>query len=660
MSILDSVLDKEHKSTTLMINSRQLAAILFADIAGYTALMQKDEQEALRKLQHFREDLETFVPKFGGQIIQFYGDGCLMIFNSVVRAVNCCIQLQESLKLEPHVPVRIGLHQGDIIMEGGNIFGNSVNIAARIESMSIPGAVLLSEKVRTELQNQPDIDLVSLGHFEFKNVEHAIEVFAIAQEGFPIPQKNEIKGKFKQQNETKSIAVLPFENRSSDPEQEYFSDGITEEIIYGLSQLENLKVSSRTSSFAYKGSKESVQDIAKQLKVDTILEGSVRKVGNKVRIGVQLVDAHNGFQIWTERYNRELEDIFEIQDEIAEKVVRKLELSLLGKEKSQPIIGRKTDNIKAYQLYLQGRNYLDQRINVDAALSCFKQAVALDPSFAAAYTSIAYGYFYKLTFANYPPNQGFPKVQENAQKALQVDSAIAEAHTMQGLVDFYYKYDKEKARQAYEKSILLQPNVADTYRIKAYFHSMILEFDEAISCAEKAHELEPMSVNNCMSLGDIYYRVGHYNKALAVLEELRGKYPDSTTIRDMLGSCYLMTGKLEKAKLITEYYTEIPSQVHLYTSNRYLITLRSGDRERASQFLEHMLQLNKSAWVNPSFISFAYFYLDQTELATQYFLKAIEERDPGVFYCNVDPLWREFKEGLPIIREKLEEINLNA
>ncbi|MBX2873352.1 MAG: tetratricopeptide repeat protein [Saprospiraceae bacterium] len=643
-----------------MINSRQLAAILFADIAGYTALMQKDEQEALRKLQHFRQDLETFVPKFGGQIIQFYGDGCLMIFNSVVRAINCCIQLQESLKLEPQVPVRIGVHQGDIIMEGGNIFGNSVNIAARIESMSIPGAVLLSEKVRTELQNQPDIELVSLGHFEFKNVEHAIEVFAIAQEGFPIPQKNEIKGKFKQQNETKSIAVLPFENRSSDPEQEYFSDGITEEIIYGLSQLENLKVASRTSSFVYKHTKESVETIAKQLNVDTILEGSVRKMGNKVRIGVQLVDAHNGFQIWTERYHRELEDIFEIQDEIAEKVVRKLELSLLGKEKNQPIIGRKTDNIKAYQLYLQGRNYLDQRINVDAALSCFKQAVALDPSFAAAYTSIAYGYFYKLTFANYPPNEGFPNVQENAQKALQVDSTIAEAHTMQGLVDFYYKYDKEKARQAYEKSILLQPNVADTYRIKAYFHSMILEFDEAISCAEKAHKLDPMSVNNCMSLGDIYYRADQYNKALTVLEELREKYPDNATIRDMLGSCYLMTGQLEKAKLITEYHTEIPSQVHLYTSNRYLIALKSGDRERASQFLEHMLQLNKSAWVNPSFISFAYFYLGETERATQYFLKAIEERDPGVFYSNVDPLWREFKEGLPIIREKLKEIELNA
>lgn len=653
-----STLVKEHKSTTLMINSRQLAAILFADIAGYTALMQKDEQEALRKLQHFREDLETFVPKFGGQIIQFYGDGCLMIFNSVVRAVNCCIQLQESLKLEPHVPVRIGVHQGDIIMEGGNIFGNSVNIAARIESMSIPGAVLLSEKVRTELQNQPDIDLVSLGHFEFKNVEHAIEVFAIAQEGFPIPQKNEIKGKFKQQNTTKSIAVLPFENRSSDPEQEYFSDGITEEIIYGLSQLENLKVSSRTSSFAYKGSKESVQVIAEALKVDTILAGSVRKMGNKVRIGVQLVDAHNGFQVWTERFNRELEDIFAIQDEIAEKVVRKLELSLLGKEKSQPIIGRKTDNVKAYQLYLQGRNYLDQRINVEAALTCFEQAVALDPGFAAAYTGMAYAYFYKITFANYAPNEGFPNVQENVRKALQADGTIAEAHTMQGLVDFYYRHDKEKARQEYEKSILLQPNVADTYRIKAYFHSMVLELDEAISCAEKAHALDPMSVNNCMSLGDIYYRTRQYPKALVVLEDLREKYPDNATVRDMLGSCYMMTGQLEKAKLIAEYHTEVPSQIHIYTASRYLIALKTGDRERVIQFLEHMLELSRTAWVNPSFISFIYYHLGDKELASQYFLSAFEERDPGVLYCNVDPLWQEFKEGLPIVQEKLKTLQL--
>ncbi len=640
-----------------MTSSRQLAAILFADIAGYTALMQKDEQLALLKLQHFREDLENFVPQFGGEIIQFYGDGCLMIFNSVVHAINCSIHLQKSLKNVPAVPVRIGAHQGDVILEGGNVFGNSVNIAARIESMSIPGAILLSEKVYSELQNQPDMNLVSLGHFEFKNVEKPVEVFAVAQEGFPVPKKNEIKGKFKKQSQEKSIAVLPFENRSSDPEQEYFSDGIAEEIIYNLSQLENLKVASRSSSFAFKGSSEGILKIAQHLKVENILEGSVRKSGNKVRISVQLVDPINGFQIWTERFNRELEDLFAIQEEIAEKVVHKLELTLLGKEKRQPFIERKTENVKAYQLYLQGRNYLDQRINIDAALSCFDHATSLDPKFAAAYTSIAYANFYKVTFSNYPPKQGFPKAQLAIKKALSLDGSIAEAHTMQALVDFYYNYNWEKARQEYEKAVLLQPGLSDTYRVKAYFHSMLLEYEEAIKCAEKAYELEPLSVNNCFSLGDMFYRSGRFEEAIKILSGLVQKYPDNTIARDLLGYSYFLNGSIEVAKNILLPHVNLSQSAHIYIIGRYRFALQQGDKKLAMDYLEHLQIISKSIWVNPTIISFMHYQLEDIKKAEHYFKKAIEDKDPGIIYCNIDPIWGNYK-LLPFVQNKLKEMNL--
>jgi TolB-like protein/class 3 adenylate cyclase len=640
-----------------MENNRQLAAILFADIAGFTALVQKNERDALSKLNHFRSDVEEIVPSFSGTVIQFYGDGCLLIFQSVVQAIRCAIALQKSLKNKPAVPVRMGVHQGDIVMEDGYIFGDSVNIAARIESMSIPGAVLFSDSIQRQLKNQSDIQLVSLGSFEFKNVDHPMEVFAIVQEGFPVPKESEITGKFKSQNTEKSIAVLAFENRSSDPEQEYFSDGIAEEIIYGLSKLENLKVAGRASSFSFKNTKATIRDIGEQLNVETILEGSIRKIGNKVRITAQLVNAVDGFQIWTERFDRELEDIFAIQDEIAEEVVHKMKLTLLGKEKRQPLISRKTENVKAFQLYLQGRSYLDQRINIDAALSCFNRAVELDSNFASAHTSIAYAYFYKVVFSNCAPNDGFPKAEVAVQKALSIDSTIAEAHTMQGLIDFYFHYAWEKARQQYERAILLNPALSDTYRVKAYFHNMLLEKDTSIALAEKAYQMEPLSFNNSLSLADLYCRVGRYSDAIRILTGLIDKYPDNLMAKEMLGATYFANGDIPAAQEIFSTPGKLPQSITHYTSARYVFALENGEEQPALDYLEHMQKMSLSQWVQPSFLALLLFYFGREEEAVLAFQKAVEHKDPGVIYCNVDPLWARFR-AHPVVREAILSIGL--
>lgn len=627
-----------------MNSKRQLAAILFADIAGYTALMQENEQQALRVLNHFREDIESIVPQFDGQIIQFYGDGCLIIFNSVVIALRCSIALQKSLKTPPKAPVRIGLHQGDILKEGGNIFGNSVNIAARIESMSIPGAVLLSEKVQSELKNQQDVPLTSLGHFEFKNVGHPIEVFAIAKDGFPIPRKNEIQGKFKSQSQEKSIAVLAFENRSSDPEQEYFSDGISEEIIYGLSQLDNLKVAGRKSSFSFKNSQRSSKEIGDELQVENILEGSVQKMGNKVRIRVQLVNAQDGFQIWTERFDRELEDIFSVQEEIAKEVVHKMKLSLLSNEKAKNFTSTKTHNIKAYQLYLEGRSYLDKRINIDLALSCFSEAIEIDPDFAAAYSSLAYAHFYKVTFANHSPVAGFPQVEHAAQKALQIDSSIAEAHTMQGLVDFYFHYKFEKARQQYEEALLLQPNFADTYRVKAYFHSMLMEEHAAIANAERSFSLEPLSFNNHYSLADIYYRAGQYDKAIDISRSLVQKYPESMAAKELLANAYFASENVSKAGEIFEKIQGFPKHISIYSSGRFLYSAQKGNEELCRNLLEHIAQEEKTIWISPGFQALVHLAIGEQKSALKILCRAYEERDPALLIIRCDPMWKQYRD----------------
>ncbi|HEY8968830.1 MAG TPA: adenylate/guanylate cyclase domain-containing protein, partial [Puia sp.] len=294
---------------------RQLAAILFADITGYTAIMQENEQLARLKRKRFKDILTGAVQTFEGKILQNYGDGSLVIFNSARQAVCCGINMQTLLQEEPRVDVRIGIHLGDVSVEEESIYGDGVNIASRIESAAIPGSILISGKVYEEIKNQHDITTLELGFFEFKNVKEAISVFAVTNDGIVVPSRAALKGKTK--TPVNRVAVLPFVNMSADPDNEYFSDGITEEILNTLTKIDNIQVTSRTSVFAFKGKSIDVRDIGAQLNVDKILEGSVRKSGNRLRITAQLINAADGYHIWSENYDRNLTDIFEIQDEIS-------------------------------------------------------------------------------------------------------------------------------------------------------------------------------------------------------------------------------------------------------------------------------------------------------------------------------------------------------
>lgn len=623
--------------------TRKLAAIVFVDIAGYTAMMQKDEKKALSVINHFRNDIDSWVPKHNGEIIQYYGDGSLLIFNSALDAISCSENLQKSFKgIPPEVPVRIGIHLGDIVIESGNIFGDNVNIAARIESMSVPGAILLSAKVRNELINQPHIKLVSLGTFEFKNVSNPIEVFAYGNDGFTLPEKNQIAEKFKIYNQEKSIAVLPFKNLSAESEQEYLGEGLSEEIIYGLSKLGNLKVAGRMSSFSFKNSKASLTEIGNELKVNHILEGTVRKIGSRIRVNVQFVNVDNGFQIWTERFDRELEDIFAIQDEIAEKVVEKMKVSLLSMEKKQNLINRKTKDATAYEYYLKGRGALDKRTDVERALSCFNQAISLDPNFAAAYTSIAYSYFYKVIFDNYDPREGWPKAAIAIERALNLDNSVAEAHTMKAKMDFYFHKRPEEARMEYEKAIMLQPKFADTYRIKSYFHMMMHEEEEALQNVKKSLELDPLSFNNNFSLGDIYYRSQRYFDAIEIFEKLIAIYPEDITVQIMLGVLYYMVGQKEKSNTILDKTDPEAIGLDAYSNERFVIAALNGNKTLATWHLNRLLSSRNEKWISPVAISLMYFSLGDAGNGLKLLETAAKENDPVLHMVSVLPLWEDY------------------
>ena len=312
-------------------NNRQLAAVMFTDMVGYTALMQENEEKARSSRDRHRKVLERHIQDNQGTILQYFGDGTLCVFDSAIQAVQCALNIQTELQQEPKIPVRIGLHVGDIVYEDSGVYGDAVNVASRIEALSIPGAVLFSGKVYDDVKNHPKFKSNSLGAFNFKNVKRPIEIYALTNSLLTWPSSDDLKGKVPPS--IRSVAVLPFVNMSSDPENEFFSDGMTEELIDAFTRVEGLAVTARTSSFAFKGKNQDIREIGSQLNVDTILEGSVRKAGNRVRVTAQLISTSDGYHLFSETYDRNLEDIFAVQDELALKIANKLYTKMSGNGK---------------------------------------------------------------------------------------------------------------------------------------------------------------------------------------------------------------------------------------------------------------------------------------------------------------------------------------
>ena len=304
-----------------------------------------------------QQTLENLIPAYNGTIIQFFGDGTLSIFDSAIDAVKCAIEIQKELQKEPKVKLRIGIHSGDVVYDTKGLYGDCVNVASRIEAIAVPGAMLISDKVFDEVKNQKEIKTIPLGKFILKNVKRPVNVYAIANEGLVIPTSAQIGIKA---GSDKSIAVLPFVNMSADPENEYFSDGISEEILNALTHVEGLQVTARTSSFSFKGKNEDVRQIGNKLSVANILEGTVRKAGKKIRINAQLINTADGYHVWSEVYDSELEDIFDVQDEISRKIVNRLKENFAITEKKENVIKPPTENLDAYNLYLKGPLLLEQ------------------------------------------------------------------------------------------------------------------------------------------------------------------------------------------------------------------------------------------------------------------------------------------------------------
>ena len=534
---------------------RQLAAIMFVDMAGYTALMQVNEQLAKAKQKHLKDVLDTTAKNYNGKILQYNGDGALSIFASAIDAITCAIEIQKQLRQEPTVDLRIGLHTGDISIEEETIYGDGVNLASRIESLAVPGSIFISEKAADEVKNQTNISLQEIGYFELKNVKQPVRIFAVSNEGLVVPSRDELKGKTKPPSNR--LAVLPFVNLSGDPENEYFSDGITEELLNSLTKVEGLQVTSRTSAFAFKGKLDDIREIAVKLNVDKILEGSVRKASNRVRITAQLINAADGYNVWSENYDRDLTDIFQVQDEISNIIANRLRENLSLAEKKEHLVKVSAKNINAYTLYLKGLHYWNKLTPADTykAIECFEQAIDLEPTYAQAFAMAAVAYSSLGATGQLKPEKAFGFANQYSDKALQMDSAIAESHIAKARVHLFYDKKWQAAYNSLQKAMQLNPAAIEPYRMLGYYYVVVGKKDEAVKVLEKALEIDPLStvVNNY--LGEAYIMANRYEDAYRIAEKQLEINPTMRVAIESKGWCVGMNGDWKKAlKLFQEVH----------------------------------------------------------------------------------------------------------
>jgi len=648
---------------------RQLAAILFADMTGYTALMHENEQLARVKRRRLKEVLEAYVAQFNGRVLQYYGDGSLSMFNSAIDSVSAAIAMQQQLQEEPKVQVRMGIHTGDVIIEDEAIYGDGVNMASRIESLAVAGGIFVSEKVYDEIRNQENIHTREMGYFELKNIKHPVRIFAIANNGIVVPGRDEVRGKT--QATQNRLAVLPFVNMSSDPDNEYFSDGITEELLNALAKVDNLKVTSRTSAFAFKGKNEDIRDIAIQLNVDKVLEGSVRKSGNRVRIAAQLINAADGYHLWSEVYDRNLTDIFEVQDEISGIIANKLRENLSVGPKASSLVKAPVNNITAYTFYLKGLNHLNKLTPQDGriAIDFFEKAIALEPAYAQAYAMAAGAYSRLGSTGQMLPVEAFEIAHRYADKALELDSSIAESHIAKGGAYLLYEWKWKEAYEALQRAITLNPAAVEAYQLLGLYYVAVGQQKMAVQVLEEAEQIDPLSPVITLSLGNIYAFADRFDEAINQADKMLEIDPKMRSALELKAWSIGMKGDWQEALLLFEEVhrlTNHPLKGIMGLSHAYG---KLGYREKAMDCIAKMERRQREephsvididlvvAWLGIGDLDKTFYYLnqciDKKVGPISYFLEY-----PALREIKEDPRYQELKKrvGLEFIYDKPGEI----
>ena len=531
---------------------RKLAAILAVDVAGYSRLMSHDEEGTLRRLKaHLGDLVEPRIAAHRGRIVKRTGDGLLVDFASAVEAVRCAIAIQSGMAdrnratpEDSRIEFRIGINLGDVIIEGEDLYGDGVNIAARLEGIAEPGAIFVSRAVRDSVRDKLEVALEDLGEQSLKNIARPVRVFRIGRTGAPpVASPSPTPDK-------PSLAVLPFANMSGDAEQEYFSDGMTEDLITDLSKVSALFVIARNSSFAYKGKAVKVQEIGRELGVRFVLEGSIRKVGNRVRVTAQLVDAGSGGHLWADRFDRDLTDIFATQDEVVQKIVSALAVKLTRGEERRLRRGG-TRNVEAYEAWLRARELLARgtRDAVVQSRAMHRRAIEIDPNFAAPHAGLAFGVIADYVNAwTAEPEQALEEAERWARRAIELDVQEPVGHVALGNV-LLWQRNHDAALAALARAVELDPNYAQGHTLTGMTLMYSGRAAEALESFATAMRLDPLYPNVLLHfLAQAHFSLGDYELAARHLLDRIARNPDTDASRMLLAACYGHLGRAEDAR----------------------------------------------------------------------------------------------------------------
>jgi len=620
-------------------DTRQLAAIMLTDVVGYTALTQTDEALTLALLEEHTALLRPLFAEHGGREVKSTGDGFLVEFPSALQAVRCAVEIQRALyernaavPLDRAIHLRIGIHLGDVVHRGGDIFGDGVNITARIEPLAEPGGICLSRQVYDQVWNKIDLRMTSLGKKDLKNVKVPIEVYEMLlpwmQDEAPVPPAV---------NRTR-LAVLPLVSMSPEPGDEYFADGLTEELIFTLSKVSGLQVIALTSVMKYRGAKKAVSEIGSELGVGTVLEGSVRKAGNRLRITLQLIDVVGEAHLWSEAYDRTLDDVFAVQTEVARSVAAALEIQLVPKP-TRATDARVSADPEAYVTYLKGRAFLSRRTvdNLRRAIECFERAIELDPGHAAAHAALATAYGILPNYTSAVPADVWAKAKGSALKALSIDPTLPEAHAALGMI-LVSDWNWEGAEREIRKAIELAPSYAQAHHWLGLVVFGFGRFDEAIASLKTAQALDPLSAVQHGALGQVYLCAGKPDLALAEFNMDLALGEDNRILRIFRGEIYLNQGQYELARIDFEKARELAGA---FDPNVELVLASlgeaMGEKGTVEASLGRVLEQAKREPVSPYLLALFYFALGRNDEGFPLLERAYAERDYELTMMAVDP-----------------------
>lgn len=629
-------------------------------MVGYTKLMQEDESKAKALRDRQRNVVDKSIATHNGKVMQYYGDGTLSMFPSAINAVEAAQEIQEELQKGPQVPLRIGIHIGDVVHDDEGVFGDAVNVAARVQSLSIAGGVMISGKVFEEIKNHPGIKVEAFGEHELKNVFNPISIFALANKGLSIPEQSyvqEITGSHKN-----SVAVLPFANFSANPDNEYFSDGITEEIINALVKLDRLQVTSRTSVFAYKNTNKDVREIGKELNVATVLEGSVRREGNQIRVTAQLINTDDGFHVWSESYNGEAKDIFKVQDEISRKIAEKLEdnfeFNVSGK-----LYESSTDSVVAYNHYLQGLYYWNKRTpeSIQKAIKCYEKAIKKCKTYTKAYSGLANCYSFLGAIGYMKGEKAFTKAEKYALKALDLSDFRGDSYIALGYVNLLYHWNFDQAEANFRKAITMEPTNEQARLALSMYYRITGDLERMYHHSKAATKIAPVSLPALLEHGFSNWLLKENDKALIIFDKILELDPLFRAALEAKAFVYISQSKYDEAeKTIKEYINQIGKEYKGGAHLGYIAGLK-GEKEVA---IKNLALLKKREEANPDMnLSLDYAVLHAAignkDEAFEYLNKAIDDKIGAILLVKTMLPFKSL-ENDPRYTQLLERIGLEV